>query len=206
MRNLVYLLLLFIFACHRPAFKERWLKRPAPSQFTARFETSRGDIDVEFTRAWSPLAVDRVYAQIKHKFYDHILFYRVNTNFVAQFGSDDSVRSKAWGKHVLRDEPVIQGNERGVVSFARGGKDSRNSDLFINLRDNHRLDTIHYSEVTGFPGLGKVVRGMEAADSLYKGYGDKVFAKYDTLFMSKKAFLEIYPKLDSIKTVRILKK
>lgn len=196
-----------VFAsCHRAAFKERWLKKPAPAQFTARFVTSRGIIDAEFYRAWSPEAVDRVYAQIRHRFYNHTLFYRVNSNFVAQFGSDDSLKTKAWGKHVLHDEPVVHGNERGVISFARSGKDSRNSDLFINLRDNHRLDTIHYSNVTGFPGLGKVTGGMEVADSLYKGYGDKVFTKYDSLFINKSRFLELFPKLDSIIKVTIIRK
>lgn len=199
-------LLVLLFACSKPVFKERWAKQKAPAHFTARFETSRGNIEAAFNREWSPLAVDRVYAQIRHGFYDHILFYRVNTNFVAQFGADDSVKAKAWRKHKVPDEVVVKGNDRGVISFARSGKDSRSTDLFINLRNNPRLDTIHYGGVTGFPGLGTVTKGMEVADSLYKGYGDKVFQKYDSLFISKTAFLELFPKLDSVKRVRIIRK
>lgn len=205
MRSGCFLLLMVVLAsCSRPVFRERWLRAKAPANFIARFETSKGEIDMAFHRDWSPKAVDRLYAQIRHGFYDHILFYRVVPKFVAQFGADDSVKAKRWAAHIVPDEPVVKGNARGVISFARSGKDSRGTDLFINLRDNTRLDTIHYNNVTGFPGLGTVIRGMEVADTLYKGYADKVFAKYDSLFISKKIFLERFPLLDSIKRVRII--
>lgn len=198
--------IVLIASCARPVFKKRWLAEKAPARFTARFETSKGDIEAEFVREWSPAAVDRLYTQIKHRFYDHLLFYRVVPKFVAQFGPDDSARAKAWAAHPVPDEPVVQGNERGVISFARSGRNSRSGDLFINIGNNRRLDTIHYSGVTGFPGLGKVTKGIEVADTLYKGYGDKVFAKYDSLFISKQRFLEQFPLLDSIRRVRVVKK
>jgi peptidyl-prolyl cis-trans isomerase A (cyclophilin A) len=203
MKIILFLFALILFSCHRPVFKERWLKQKAPAHFTARFETSRGNIDAEFTRALSPLAVDRLYTQIKHGVYDHILFYRVVPNFVAQFGTDDSAKEKAWAKHPVPDEPVLKENNRGAISFARGGVNTRGTHLFINIKNNNRLDTIRYSGVTGFPVLGKVISNMEVADSLYKGYGDKVFAKYDTMFVSKTKFLEYFPKLDSIKRIYI---
>jgi peptidyl-prolyl cis-trans isomerase A (cyclophilin A) len=198
-----FLILIILFSCNRPVFKERWLKEKAPAHFTARFETSQGNIDAEFTREWSPLAVDRFYTQIKHHVYDHTLFYRVVPKFVAQYGTDDSAKEQAWKKHRLIDEPVVQGNQRGTIAFARSGKDSRGVHMYINLRDNSRLDTIRTGGVTGFPAFGKVINGMEVADTLYKGYADKVFAKYDSMFISKKIFLERFPKLDSIKRIYI---
>jgi hypothetical protein len=91
-----FLILIILFSCNRPVFKERWLKEKAPAHFTARFETSQGNIDAEFTREWSPLAVDRFYTQIKHHVYDHTLFYRVVPKFVAQYGTDDSAKEQAW--------------------------------------------------------------------------------------------------------------
>ncbi|NCI51429.1 peptidylprolyl isomerase [Sediminibacterium roseum] len=199
----LFAIILVLSACGKPLFRERWLKQKAPAHFTARFETSKGNIDAEFTREWSPLAVDRLYTQIKHGTYDHILFYRVVPNFVAQFGTDDSTEEKLWKNHPVPDEPVKQGNDRGTIAFARSGKNTRGIHLFINLRNNNRLDTITYSGVTGFPVLGKVTAGMEVADTLYKGYGDKVFAKYDSMFISKKVFLERFPLLDSIKRIYI---
>ncbi|MEO8174634.1 MAG: peptidylprolyl isomerase, partial [Sediminibacterium sp.] len=179
----------------------------APEHFTARFETSKGYFEAEFTREWSPLAVDRLYAQVKHHYYDNILFYRVTPKTYAQFGGDDSVRRKAWTQHKIPDEPVRKGNERATISFARGGKESRGNDLFVNLRNNSpRLDTISPSGVKGYPVLGVITKNMEVLDSLYNGYGDKVFAKYNTLLKDKRAFLDTFPKLDSIKRIFLIKK
>jgi cyclophilin family peptidyl-prolyl cis-trans isomerase len=162
-------------------------------------------MEAEFFRSWSPKAIDRLYAQFRHHYYDHILFYRVHKGFVTQFGGDDSLRMHQWNRIKIPDEPVITGNERGTISFARSGKDSRDNDLFINLADNHRLDTVSYGGVTGFPALGRVTKGMEVADSLYNGYGDKIFKQYDTLFRNKTAFLSLYPKLDSLIRVKIIR-
>ena len=48
----------------------------------------------------------------------------------------------------------------GTVSFAKGGPNSRTVQLFVNLRDNARLDAM------GFSPLGEVVSGMEAVDKI----------------------------------------
>ena len=208
MRYCFLLLWIWVIAgCSRPVFKERWIKEKAPEHFSVSFETSKGNFEAAFTREWSPLAVDRVYAQFKHGFYDDILFYRVRPNYVAQFGVDDSVKIKTWGTHKIPDEPVRKANERGAISFARSGKDTRGHDLYINLQNNSpRLDTIISNGVKGFPVIGVVTKGMEVVDSLYTGYGDGVFAKYNTLLHHKKSFLESYPKLDVLKKASVLKR
>lgn len=207
MRKASYLLLvLAIISCHRPGFRSKWAKETAPEQFTVIFETSKGDFEAEFTREWSPLAIDRFFAQIKHGYYDHTLFYRVRPNFVAQFGADDSVKIKQWRKYKILDEPVVKSNERGTISFARSGKESRGSDIFINLRNNSpRLDTISPGRVIGYPVIGIVTKDMQVVDSLYSGYGDSVFAKYDTLLQNKMYFIESFPKLDSVKRIFFIK-
>lgn len=208
MRYLLLLcVLLLAIACQRPLFREKWLKEKAPEHFSVLFETSRGHFEADFTRQWSPLAVDRLYAQIKHGFYDHTLFYRVRPNYVVQFGGDDSLKLQKWNTVKLPDEPVLQPNVRGAISFARSGKDSRDNDLFINLQNNSpRLDTILSQGVKGFPVLGKVTSGMEVVDSLYNGYGDRVFAHYGLLMRDRKAFLEKYPRLDSLQKLQLIKK
>ncbi len=208
MRYVFYFLIVIgIAGCHRAVFKERWIKQKAPEHFSAGFETSKGYFEAEFTREWSPLAVDRLYAQVKHHYYDHTIFYRVRPNFVAQFGGDDSIKIKKWTKHKVPDEPVKRSNERTTISFARDVKDSRGNDLFINLRNNSpRLDTIAPAGVRGYPVLGAVTKNMQVVDSLYSGYGDKVFARYDTLLKNKQAFLDSFPKLDSIKKIFLIKR
>lgn len=200
-------LLLFGIACNRPAFKEKWLTKKAPEQFHLRFETSKGVFEAEFIRQWSPLAVDRLYAQISHGYYNHTLFYRIRPGYVAQFGGDDSLRMKQWRSIKVPDEPVIQPNHRGNISFARSGKETRDNDLFINLQNNSpRLDTISSGGVKGYPVLGRITKGMEVVDALYSGYGDTVFEKYRLLFSNKKAFITAYPMLDSLIQIKLIKK
>lgn len=209
-QHMRYLLLLcgplLFIACQRQLFREKWLKEKAPEHFSVLFETSRGNFEVDFTRQWSPLAVDRLYVQIQHGYYDHTLFYRVRPAYVAQFGGHDSLKQKRWNAVKIPDEPVLQANERGTISFARSGKESRDNDLFINLRNNSpRLDTLVVQGVTGYPVLGKVTKGMDVVDSLYAGYGDRVFEHYEMLMKNKQAFVERYPRLDSIKKLQFIR-
>lgn len=200
------LFFLFLTACSRSVFKERWLKKKAPEHFSVRVETSKGNFEAAFTRQWSPKALDRLYAQFRHGYYNHTLFYRVRPGYVVQFGGDDNARIKQWGHTKVPDEPVIKPNTRGAISFARSTKDSRGNDLFINLVNNSpRLDTITFNGVTGFPVLGMVISGMETVDALYNGYSDNVFQFYDTLLINKNKFLEKFPKLDSIKKVVLIR-
>ena len=202
-----FVLLLVMVSCHRPVFKEKWLQQRSPEKFTLLFQTSRGEFEAEFTRAASPLAADRFYAQVKHGYYNHTLFYRTRPGFVAQFGGDDTARINAWKKAELPDEPVLQPNTRGAIAFARSGKNSRKNDLFINTGNNSpRLDTLNAAGVVGYPPFGKVTKGMDVVDSLYNGYGDDVFKKYDLLLKNKAAFLAAFPRLDSILQIRILRK
>jgi peptidyl-prolyl cis-trans isomerase A (cyclophilin A) len=206
MKKFALLILLgCISACAKPGFSSKWTKEQSPESFITRYETSKGSFDIQVERSASPKAVDRYYQLVKHHFYDHSLFYRVVPNFVAQYGSTDSVKVNKWSKYTLRDEPVIKGNIKGTLSFARAGKDSRGTELYINLKDNHRLDTLHSNGVLGFPTFGQVIRGMDVVASLYYGYGNSVFDKFDTMYLNTGRFLQLFPKLDSIQRVYILK-
>ena len=61
---------------------------------------------------------------------------------------------------------MLAKNEAMSISFARGGVNTRSNQIFINLKDNYRLDKLAYSGVTGFPVIAKVIEG--------KGCGVKV--------------------------------
>lgn len=151
------------------------------------------------TRTWSPKAVDRLHQLLTHHFYDNTLFYRVVPNFVVQFGNTDTTVTKQWEKFKVSDEPVIQSNLKGFVSFARAGKDTRGNDLFINLKDNQRLDTVHCENVLGFPALGKVIKGMNVVEAFYSACGNKTMDVYDSLSSNRVKYLSLFPKLDAIK-------
>jgi peptidyl-prolyl cis-trans isomerase A (cyclophilin A) len=191
-------------SCQQKMFRTRWTLTTAPEQFAARFETSKGDFDIQVTRSWSPKAADRFYQLIRHRFFDSLYFYRVVPGFVAQFGSMDTVVIQKWKSVIIPDEPVLQGNQTGRISFARTGKDSRGADLFINLKNNNRLDTITYNTVKGFPAFGEVTRGMETVNQLYGGYGDSVMAGKNSMYKNPVRFLQTFPLLDRIYTARII--
>ena len=202
---IIVLIILCLGSCSHSTFKAKWTKEKAPDSFTARFETSKGNFDIEVIRDWSPQAADRVFQLVNHHYFDNTLFYRVVPNFVVQFGNTDTTITKKWGKYKVQDEKVIKSNLKATVSFARGGEETRGSDIFINLKDNKRLDTINYKNVVGFPVFGSVVKGMEIVEAFYGGYANKTMDVYDSLSSNRNKFLELFPKLDSIKRAYILK-
>lgn len=77
--------------------------------------------------------------------------------------------------------------------------------MFINLKDNKRLDTVAFNRVKGFPTLGKVTKGMEVVEKLFSGYGNETMKVYDTLAVKRKEFMKKFPKLDSIKRAYLFK-
>lgn len=206
-RTLIYFFTfsLLLTSCARSVFKEKWLKEEAPPSYVARFETTKGVFDVEVFREWSPLAADRFYQTVKHRFYNNTMFYRVVPNFVVQWGNTDTTVFKKWASYKLPDEPVKQSNLKGYMSYARSGKETRGSTMFINLVDNKRLDTIMAGGVKGYPPIGKVIKGMEVVDSLYSGYGGATMSKYDTLQKYPELFLKQFPKLDRINKAYLIK-
>ncbi len=140
----------------------------APATFRARFTTSKGEFIVEAHRQWSPQGVDRFYNLVRNGFYDETRFFRVLEGFMAQWGinGDPSVQEH-WRASNITDDPVVEGNTRGRVTFAKGGlPNSRSTQLFINYADNTRLDDM------GFSAIGEVVEGMDVVDRLYAGYGE----------------------------------
>jgi peptidyl-prolyl cis-trans isomerase A (cyclophilin A) len=203
------ILLLFIamllYGCTKTLFQPKWTKERSPASFIARFETSKGSFDVEVNRKWSPAAVDRFYQLVKYGFYNNALFYRVVPNFVVQFGSSDTVTISRWSKYKIPDEKVFYSNRKGTISFARAGKESRGTELFVNLRDNLRLDTMMYEGVEGFPAFGDVISGQDVVESIYSGYGDNTMNVLDSMYNNRWRFLNQFPKLDSISKAYIVK-
>ena len=183
------------------------LKLKAPEKFRAKFETSKGDFEVTAERKYSPLAVDRFYQLVKSNYFSDVIFYRVMKNFVAQFGTVDNNLDSAWSKYVIVDEPVLKSNETATIAFARAGKDTRGTTLFINLKSNFKLDTVSYGETLGFPPFGHVSLGMDVLYKLFDGYGDEPRLKLDSVAGDATGFIKKnYPNLDYIKKAYIIEK
>jgi len=85
-----------------------------------------------------------------------------------------------------------------MVTFAAtSAPNSRSTHLFINLKNNARLDAM------GFAPIGKVTKGMNAVDAIYSGYGEE--PDQDKIAAQGNAYLKKdFPRLDYIKTARIV--
>jgi peptidyl-prolyl cis-trans isomerase A (cyclophilin A) len=139
----------------------------APDSFDVTFQTSRGEVVVRARRDWAPRGVDRLYALVQNGFYDDTRFFRVLDGFMAQFGASGSPDvARSWSDSTIADDSVAHSNQRGRVSFASAGPNSRTTQLFISTDDNARLDDM------GFAPVGEVVTGMAVVDSLHSGYGE----------------------------------
>ena len=129
------------------------LQGTAPDVFRARFETSKGDFVVEVMRAWSPAAADRFYNLVSHGYLDGVRFFRVIEGFMAQFGiNGDPTLAALLREANILDDPVVESNTRGKMTFAKTGQpNSRSTQIFINLVPNTNLDA------SGFSPVGEIV-------------------------------------------------
>jgi cyclophilin family peptidyl-prolyl cis-trans isomerase len=197
MKKITYLIIgLFLFSCSPKSFKTKWTEDKAPEYFKARFETTRGNFDIEARREWTPEGVDRLYQLIKHGFYTYIALFRVVPDYVVQFGiHNDSSVTKAWRDHPIPDEPVVKKNEAGTISFARGGPKTRTTQIFINLKSNTpRLDELDGGGVIGFPGIAQVISGMDIVLTFYDQYGNEPSRKQGEIYSQGNAYFKAnYP-------------
>lgn len=176
------------------------LKETAPATFRANFETSAGVFVIEVTRAWAPRGADRFYNLVKYGYFDGNRFFRVVPNFMVQVGiNGDPKLNAVWSESNIIDDPVMQSNTRGFVTFAkRQAPNSRSTQVFINFKDNGFLDQ------QGFAPFGRVVSGMEIVDKInaeYREQPDQMLIQTQGNAYLTKAF----PRLDYIKKASIEK-
>lgn len=206
MKNLVTKLLmlaLVVLVLHPVAASEALmdpekLNATAPDQFDVSFETSKGAFVLSVTRDWAPSGADRFYNLVKNGFYDDVRFFRIVPDFVVQFGmSGDPKLSEIWQQAQIKDDPVKESNKAGSITFAMSGPDTRTTQVFINLRDNTRLDGM------GFSPFGVISEGMDVVTKLYSGYGDAAprgrGPNQGQIKMEGNAYLDAsFPELDKI--------
>jgi len=175
----------------------------APEVFTVRFDTTAGDIIAEIHREWAPRGADRFYNLAVNGFYTNTSFFRIVPGFVVQFGISPYPKvAVAWYNAVLKDDSVKKSNSRGRLVFAAAGRNTRTTQIFINLGDNASLDR------EGFAPFGDVVDGMEVVKRLYGGYGDIPpqgrGPDPKKIILQGKTYLDKeFPKLDRIKATYV---
>jgi peptidyl-prolyl cis-trans isomerase A (cyclophilin A) len=183
------------------------LRLNAPDTFQAVFVTTKGEITIEAYRHWSPQGVDRLYQLISSGFYNDNCLFRVQPEYVVQFGiSGNAEANSFWDKKPVADEPVYGSNLKGVVSYARDGVKTRTAQLFINMKDNFKLDTVNYNGLRGFPPIAKIISGFEVVEAFNSKYGFEPANHQDSVMVQGNAYWEKkFPGLDYIREVRIKK-
>ncbi len=174
----------------------------APETFTAKFETTKGNVLMECTREWAPHGVDRFYNLVKIGFFHDVALFRVKKGFVVQWGIHGNPDvSKHWSRANIPADPVKQSNTPGMVTFAMAGAPTtRSTQLFINYGNNQNLDGM------GFAPVCKVTEGMDVAEKFYGEYGERVTGKQGEIQSEGNAYLKReWPELDYILKTSIVK-
>ena len=169
-----------------------------PDRYRVKFETSRGDFIVDCMREWSPLGTDRFHELAASGFYDGARFYRVVPNFVVQFGfKGDPAVDGVWEARNIDDDAPGTSNTPATMSFATSGPRTRTTQVFVNLGDNRRLDSM------GFTPFGRVTEGMSVIAGVFPGYGEQ--PQQPLIKQQGNAYLQAgFPNLDYVKKASIL--
>jgi peptidyl-prolyl cis-trans isomerase A (cyclophilin A) len=176
---------------------------PVQDVFKVKFETTKGDFTVEVHKEWAPLGVERFHRLVTSGYYDKSKFFRVLPGFVVQFGlAADPKDTQAMSTNI-QDDPVRGQNIKGTLSFATAGPNTRTTQVFINLGDNFRLDSM------GFAPFAQVIEGMDVVEQLYSGYGEGApngrGPDQGRIRSQGNAYLDQqFPALDAIKKASIL--
>lgn len=178
--------------------------------FYVKFETTKGDVIIEVHPEWAPNGAKHFKELVDMKFYDGCKFFRVLKDpkpFMAQVGMSGDPKVQAeWGEKTIQDDPVKRSNVRGFVTYAQSSqRNSRSTQIFFNYGDNSFLDGQRFAP------FALVVAGMPVLDSLYGDYGEGAPGgrgpSQGGIAQGGNEYLEAkFPKLDAIKTARIIDK
>jgi len=94
-------------------------------------------------------------------------YYSVRDKQVVQFGIAAIPANSE--KATIRDDPVIQSNTRGTLTYATSGPNTRTTQLFINTRKGGNK----FLDGQGFSPIGEIIEGMNFVDEIYDGYAEK---------------------------------
>ena len=185
-----------------------------------RKSSTTDDIEIQVYPAWAPLAATRFRELIDAHFFDDSRFYRVLPNYVAQFGlSSSRTANEEWlycerNCRALPDEPRLQSNTAGTLSFATAGnqKNSRQTQIFINLVDNSGVP--NFLDAQGFVPFARVTKGFDTVvKKLNTEYGLKesisggLTGRVDqgkAAYFGNEYLDTLFPNLSALQSVRLL--
>ncbi len=171
---------------------------PGTDVFIVDVTTSKGAFALEVNPSWAPNGAARFRELVDAGFYNDVRFFRVLTGFVAQFGINGTPATNSmWSTRTIPDDPVVKSNTRGYVTFAQSSAlNSRTTQLFVNLGNNARLDTMRFAP------FAVVVSGMDVVDSLNAEYAER--PDQAQISTQGNAYLDAsFPRLDYIVSAQV---
>ena len=120
-----------------------------------------GEMVFELFEQRAPLPTSRVIELAESGFYDGIEFHRVIDDFVIQAGdpTGTGIGGSLLGNFDDQFHPDLQHNRPGVLSFAKNGDDTNNSQFFITESAQRHLDFNHSV-------FGLLVEGEDVRDAI----------------------------------------
>jgi len=132
--------------------------------------TTEGNIILELDGRQAPITVGHFLKLVDSGFYDGLVFHRVIPGFMVQGGGyTPGLKSKETDDAIPNESGNGMSNIRGTIAMARtGDPHSANSQFFINVQDNARLDPNKDSAAAswGYTVFGFVIEGMEVVDKI----------------------------------------
>ncbi len=123
-----------------------------------------GDMVYELFEQRAPTASGRVISLATNpdgNFYNDIIFHRVTPNFVIQAGDPTGTGTSGSTLGQFDDDfhPDLQHNREGVLSFAKAGDDTNNSQFFVTETASRFLDFNHSV-------FGQLVEGFDVREAI----------------------------------------
>jgi cyclophilin family peptidyl-prolyl cis-trans isomerase len=123
--------------------------------------TDFGDMVFELFEDKAPRAAGQVIQLAQSNFYDGIIFHRIISNFMIQGGDPTGTGTSGSTLPVFNDQYHLdlQHNRTGVLSYAKAGDDTNNSQFFITAGPTRHLDFNHSV-------FGQLVEGNEVRQAI----------------------------------------
>ena len=131
------------------------------AQTQVKFHTTLGDFIFELNDALAPITTGNFKTLVQDKYYDGVPFHRVINNFMIQGGNGTT-------KPNIQDEfHDSLSNVKGTISMANTGRvNSGNTQFFINLINNTRLDYNKAPLTSKHPVFGKVIDNFSVVENI----------------------------------------
>ena len=139
-----------------------------PAHPHIKVDTTKGSFTLELVTAQAPETVAHFVELVDQGFYDGLIFHRVIDGFMIQGGGYTSDFKERKDDTALQNESRnALSNRRSTIAMARtNDPHSANSQFYINVADNQRLDPQASRGRWGYTVFGYVLDGMDVIDAI----------------------------------------